>query len=112
MAAEFIRMVVMTSLTFILTLSTAGIHAYAPPAAMAASRHSGTPIHGDSPASLAPTMAEAMAPRYSWPSPPTLKIPAWAATAVARPVRHSVADLARVLPMARFVPKAPWNIST
>ena len=55
MAAEFIIMVVMTSFTFSLTFSTAGIHAYRPPASMAASRQSGTPIHAGTPAKREPT---------------------------------------------------------
>ena len=55
MAAEFIIMVVMTSLTFIFTFSTAGIQAYSPPAAMAARKHRGRAIQGVTPVSRAPT---------------------------------------------------------
>ena len=60
---------------------------------------------------FATILALAMAPRYSWPSPPTLKMPAWAATAMARPVRHRVADLARVSPRARGELRAPRNMA-
>ena len=50
-----------------------------------------------------------MAPRYSWPSPPTLKMPTRAPKAQARPVRHRTMVYSRVLPNCRLVKAAVKN---
>ena len=55
--------VVITSLTFSRTVSQAGIHAQRPPAAMAASKHTGTAITGDIPVIAEPSSADAIAPK-------------------------------------------------
>ena len=62
-ATEFSMIVVITSLTFSLTLNHAGMNAQNAPASIAAIRHSGTAITAGAPLNFAPTSAEAIAPK-------------------------------------------------
>ena len=68
----------------------------------------GMTIQADNPLSATPVTAAAIAPKKSCPSPPTLNIPACAATAIANPVRQSVTLFAAVLPNALVEPNAPF----